>query len=82
MRVFLHIFLFLLGIKGFLMAAELKNVENIVQHIQKDIKMLKIEAGFALGLSCLSTVLSVGNTLELAGNYVSMGFGKIMNLVN
>ena len=61
---------------------ELHKVEDVVQHIQKDIKTLKLEAGFALALSCVSTVLSVGNTLELAGNYISIGFGKLKNLIN
>ena len=61
---------------------EVHQVEDVVQHIQKEMKTLKIEAGFALALSVASTVLSVGNTLELAGNYISLGFGKIKNIIN
>ena len=59
---------------------ELHQVERVVQHIQEEVNTLKIEAGFALALSCAATVLSVGNTLELAGNYISLGFGKLRNL--
>ena len=61
---------------------ELHQVEDKVSYLEKKVNKVEIIAGVALGLSCLNTVLSVGNTLELAGNYVSIGCNKIMNLWN
>ncbi|KAK8888605.1 hypothetical protein M9Y10_033336 [Tritrichomonas musculus] len=46
------------------------------------VKSLNIKTDIALILSVASTALSIGNTLELAGNYVSMRMGKFRNFIN
>ena len=61
---------------------EVKQVEDKVEYLEKKVKKVEIIADVALGFSIAATVLSVGNTLEMAGNYISFGFSKIMNLCN
>ena len=63
------------------MDAELKNVENVVQHIQKEVKKLRIEAGFALAFGIAGTVMG-GAALEMETGLIRMGWGKFMNFVN
>ena len=62
---------------------EVKQVKDVVQHIEKEIKTLKIEAGFAIGLSALSVVAPyIPKALELGGNYIKMGWNYIRNISN
>ena len=58
---------------------EVRKVNDVVQHIEKEISTLKLEAGFALGISCVDALLG-GVSLTLAGNAIKMGSSAIRQL--
>ena len=61
---------------------EMSDVKNRVSHLESKVKSLNIKTDIALVLTAASTALSIGNTLELTGKYISIGMGKLRNFIN